>query len=103
MTEPEITTQVLIDIRNELRQLSTKVDGLETTMNRRFDGVDRRFDEVGRQIDNSNQHLVATDARLSTEVSAVRGAAHDHEDKQSQLDDRVTQCEHEIDELKKKP
>src|ERR1043165_3227104 len=71
-------------------------------IDQQFKAVDARFDELDRRMDNSNKHLVATDARLSTEVSAVRGAAHEHEDKQSQLDDRVTNCEREIDELKKR-
>jgi predicted nucleic acid-binding Zn-ribbon protein len=99
-----------------LRALDEKIDALRADMNRRFERIDRRFDEVDgrfgdvdrrfddvdRKIDNTNNYLVSQNARLGTEISAVRGAYHEIEPKQAQLEDRVEVCEREIEEIKKR-
>jgi hypothetical protein len=71
-----LTERVLQQIQAELvrmnarfeamdAKIDAKIDGLRAEMNQRFDGVGRRFDQMNRQ-------MLAIEARLSTEISAVR-------------------------------
>lgn len=114
MDTPDITTQILIQIRDELR------DQKEQT-NARFDKLiaelvetNRRIDDTNRRLDRTNRQLLSTENRLGTEISALRdevrteigglrdevrdGFANDRTD----LRNRVTQCERDIAELRQR-
>lgn len=112
----DLTTRILAEMREESRAFREEMRSFKDVVMKRFDDVDKRFDDVdsrfvqvfGRldelshRIDNTNMHLIAMDARLSTEISALRGISYAFEPKQDQLEDRVARCEDEIEQLRRR-
>lgn len=118
MDTPDITTQVLIQIRDRLDQLVA--EAVETN---------HRIDDTNHRIDRTNRQLANLDARLSTEIGGLRdevrelrGEVRDVKDEvrdvkgevrdlkdvvlgrepEAGLRDRVTQCERDIAELRQR-
>ncbi len=58
MDSPGITLQVLLQIRDELRDL--KLQAVETN---------KRLDQTNRRIDQTHRQLLSTEARLATEIA----------------------------------
>ncbi|HEY5939098.1 MAG TPA: hypothetical protein VIU61_30810 [Kofleriaceae bacterium] len=92
MESTDLTLQVLIEIREQIRATNTKVDTGFAAMNDRLEGV-------GRRIDQTNRQLLVTEARLATEISALRGTQHDS---LIELRERVVRCERDIEELRQR-
>jgi hypothetical protein len=85
MTEAvtDLTAKVLVKIQEQLVSMSSEMEtfrrdmtAFRAEMNTRFDGVDHQLSQLSHRIDNTNMHVVAVDARLSTEISALRGMIH---------------------------
>ncbi len=122
MDTPDITTQVLIQIRDRLDQVIA--EQAETN---------RRIDETNKRIDRTNRHLQNTEASRSSEIGALRdrvtesidqlrGEVRDVKDEvrelkgevrdlkdvvlgrepEAGLRDRVTRCEQDIAELRQR-
>jgi len=102
VTDPDLVHRMLEEFREIARKQDEKLEAFRAEVNQQFAGMNRRFDEMRRDHDSSSKHFFNEDARLSTEISAVRGAYDGIEPKQAQLEDRVERCEHEIEELKKR-
>ena len=95
MESTDLTLQVLIDIREQIKETNTNVETGFAAMNKR---LEIGFADLGRRIDQTNRQLLVTEARLATEISALRGTQHDS---LSDLRDRVDRCERDIEELRR--
>ena len=81
MAGSDITVEILKDIRDAVRATNDRLDTVEATLERRFDGVDRRFAVVeSTLVDLAEQHrflvrytkaMAERDARLEPRVSAL--------------------------------
>ncbi len=87
-----ITTQVLISIREELAGLRGDVKKLEEEQA-------RTRTDLGRRIDQTNLQLKNTESRLATEISALR-ATVSNSNSDPDLRDRVEKLERDLAELK---
>ena len=113
----EVTTQILVQIRDEIRgtnqrmdTLVTRVDAVETGLGSRLDSVVTRLDMVGEQLFLLRQRVGmfedrqrADAIRLATELQEVKtllqtiiAQARGRRD----LQERIAACERDIDELK---
>jgi hypothetical protein len=84
----DITLQVLIDMRSELRGLREE----QKTTN-------DRLDQLSRRVDQTNRQLQITEIRLATEISALRAVVAEVAPEPS-LEQRVDRCERAIAELR---
>lgn len=103
MEPTDLTTRVLIEIRDEIK--ATRVD-----LSSRIDETNARLDETNRRLDGTNQRLerleervTHMDLRLSSDILALAGAInaeviHGHRG----LRKRIEKCERDIEELKRK-
>jgi len=66
----DLSTQILIEIRDEIRTTRTDLSGRIDQTNARLDRLDTRLDRVERR-------QVDTEIRLSTEVVALTGVVRD--------------------------
>lgn len=99
-SSPDLTVQVLIQIRDELRDFKeqTKAQLAE---------VNARIDDSNRKIDRTNRQLVNVESRLGTELGALRDAVSELRDAviepdRGDLAERVTRCERDIAELRQR-
>lgn len=100
-SKDDITLQVLIDIREEIRgtnkRLDDRIDDLKNTLS-------ARIDETNTRMDRLEQRVVHSEIRIATAITELAGSVNDVKTMlRDQLDlrDRVTKCEAEIEELKK--
>lgn len=75
----DLTTQVLIEIRDEIR--ATRTDLTE-----RIDQTNARLDQTNARLDRSEKRIVESEIRVSTELVALTGVVRDLRD--TLLDDR---------------
>jgi hypothetical protein len=92
METTDITLQVLIEIREQIANINTSFALLTKR-------VDSGFADLGRRIDQTNRQLLVTEARLATEIGALRGT---HDDALIELRERVDRCERDIEELRQR-
>jgi chromosome segregation ATPase len=98
----DITTQVLIEIRDEVRRTNQRLDATverADATNERLDGISNRFDRLERR-------QVEAEVRISTELVAVAGAVREMRD--AFLEDRrlaaqVSDHERRIQALENRP
>lgn len=92
MASDDITTQVLIDIRDEIRDIRDDIRALRTETHERFERMELRFltqtSEFKQAVLDHTQTLV--DLRLT-------------KPEREELRERVARCERDIEELKRKP
>ena len=85
----DITTQVLIEIRDELRLMRDEAkktnQRLDTTIER-VDAISERLDGTNTRLDRLERRQVDAEVRITTELAAVVGAIHEMRD--AFLDDR---------------
>jgi hypothetical protein len=75
----DLTTEILIDIRDEIR--ATRTD-----LSSRIDQTNQRLDQTNQRLDRLGRRQVDAEIRLSTEVVALTGAVKDLRD--TLLEDR---------------
>jgi thiamine biosynthesis lipoprotein ApbE len=79
----DITTQVLIEIRDEVRKtnqrLDATVDRLDATVER-LDATVERADGINSRLDRLERRQVESEVRISTELVAVVGAVREMRD-----------------------
>jgi uncharacterized protein YoxC len=99
-----ITLQVLIDIRDEIRGTNRRVDGLT----QRVDGLNDRVDglqlKVHEMREDLSQRIAHSEIRVATAITELAGSVNDMKTMlvdRLDLRDRVAQCERDIDELKR--
>lgn len=68
--EPDLTAQVLRDLRDDIAKVNEKLD-------RHIDTTTRGFAELGRRIDLTNRYILNMEASFATEMSALRADIHD--------------------------
>jgi uncharacterized protein YceH (UPF0502 family) len=98
MDTTDITIEILTGIRQELRDLGTRVDGTNTR-------VDRLQEEMHGMREDLSRRIVDSEIRTSTaiadltgtvrEMTSVLRASHD-------LRPRVERCENDIAEIKRR-
>lgn len=116
MSDDSLTTRILIEIRDEIRQTNARLDqtngrldqtnGRLEQLNQR---VERGFEQTNERIDRVRSELKAeiaeVDIRTQTrliELNATATKTYEMLRDQFDLRDRVENCEREIDELKKR-
>ena len=108
-TKDDVTLQVLIDIRDEIRATNNRLDGT----NQRVDGLNQRVDglevRMREQIEvlreEVGQRIAHSEIRLATAITDVHGTMIDVKTMlgaQLDLRERVVACERDIAELKRK-
>lgn len=92
----DITTQVLIEIRDEIRATKEDLRGELRAVSDRLDVTNARLDATNERLDAVARRQVETEIRLATELVAVREAV----DKVATLyrEDRALQ--HDVTDLK---
>jgi chromosome segregation ATPase len=73
----DLTTQILVEIRDELRSLNGRVDqtnGRIDQTNDRLDQTNDRLDQTIHRLDRLERRQVEAEVRISTEIVAVHGA-----------------------------
>jgi hypothetical protein len=65
----DLTTQILVEIRDELRSLNGRVD----QTNDRIDQTNGRLDQTIHRLDRLERRQVEAEVRISTEIVAVHG------------------------------
>jgi len=66
----DLTVEILREIRADLAGVKQRLDDTNARM-------DQGFADLGRRIDLTNRHMLAMEARLSSEISALRADVHD--------------------------
>ena len=93
-SKDDITLQVLIDIREEIRGTNKRVDGLQEEVK-----------QTNQRIDNLGQRVTHSEIRVATAITDLHGSINDVKTmlgEQLDLRDRVASCERDIAELKRK-
>jgi hypothetical protein len=91
MEPTDITIEILKDIREEIRQTNT-----------RLDGTNERIDSVREEL---SRRIVESEIRTSTAITALAGTVSDMTDvlrASHDLRPRVERCEQDIVELKRR-
>ena len=102
----DLTIHVLTEIRDEIRKTNVRLDDHIAATEHIGRDLGARIDETNRRVDRLTDHLVATEMRIGTSLVDVGTTINDVRDMlRGQLDlrARVERCEHEIDELKRRP
>ena len=98
MENDDLTIRVLTEIRDEIKQTNQRVDELSGR-------VGHLETHLGARIDETNRRLVESEVRLSTAIVGMAGTLDDVKQllvQRNTIDDRVTRCEREIDDLKRR-
>lgn len=66
----DLTTQILIEIRDEIRKTNARLDHT----NARLDGTNERLDSLTSRFDRLERRQVQAEVRVSTEIVGVMGA-----------------------------
>ena len=72
----DITTQVLVEIRDEIRRTNQRLD---TTI-LRVDAINERLDGTNTRLDRLERRQVDAEVRITTELVAVVGAIREMRD-----------------------
>jgi chromosome segregation ATPase len=108
MPTDDITVQVLVEIRDEIRSTNRRLDAtnerlerLETTSGQLVE----RIDGTNQRLDRLENRLVESEIRLATAITDMHGTLQDVQGRlKGQLDlrVRVERCERDIDDIKKR-
>lgn len=97
MESSDITVQILIEIRDELRATNARVDGIVVEMQELRKELAQTRHDLSRRIDQTNRQLVSTETRLVTEISALRATV----DVDRDLNNRLERVERDVAELRR--
>ncbi|MBA3538066.1 MAG: hypothetical protein H0T79_00410 [Deltaproteobacteria bacterium] len=98
MQPDDLTLRVLIEIRDGISQTNLRLD--QTNLR-----LDQTRAELREEIAETNRRLVGSEVRVATAIDGLAGTLGDvHRLLQDRrdIDTRVTRCETEIDELKRR-
>jgi hypothetical protein len=105
MAADDITLKVLIEIRDELRSHSGRLD----QTNARLDQTNARLDQTNVRLDQMREELgtriVESELRTATAITELASTlrnVHVMLEKRLDLRDRVDQCERDIADLKRR-
>jgi hypothetical protein len=76
----DLTTQILIEIRDEIRATNQRLDQVASGLNSRIDKTNTRLDESNTRLDRLERRQVEAEARVSTALVDVVGAVHEMRD-----------------------
>lgn len=95
MEPTDVTTRILIEIREELRDTKQGLNAVNVRVDHLSDRVDFMNEDLGRRI-------VESELRTATAIHELGGTLREVHTllKDRALHDRVTRCEREIDDLK---
>ena len=82
----DLTTQVLIEIRDEIRTTRTDLTERIDQTNARLDQTNARLDQTNARLERAEKRIVESEVRVSTELVALTGVVRDLRD--TLLDDR---------------
>jgi chromosome segregation ATPase len=109
MSDDSLTTRVLIEIRDEIRELRKDANARIDQTNIRLDQLSERVDQTNDRIDHLRTELKSeireVDLRTQTrlvELNATAVKTNEMLSDRFDLRDRVENCERQIEELKKK-
>jgi predicted nucleic acid-binding Zn-ribbon protein len=103
MDSKDVTLQVLVDIRDEIRGTNKRVDELKERVDHLEENVTREIKETNVRIDRLTDRVVASEIRVASALTEVVGSMNDVKSMLSErldLRDRVANCERDIAELK---
>jgi uncharacterized protein Yka (UPF0111/DUF47 family) len=89
----DLTTEILISIRDEVRGLGARIDDT----NERLDGTNGKLGDLTRRV-------VESELRTTTAITELAGTVRDltfHLRTQNDLRPRVERCERDIDDIKR--
>lgn len=69
----DLTTQILVEIRDEIRGLNVSLNGRIDQTNNRLDQTNDRLDQTIHRLDRLERRQVEAEVRISTEIVAVHG------------------------------
>jgi ubiquinone biosynthesis protein UbiJ len=101
----DLTTRILVEIREEVRETNRRIDRLELRMDKLEHRVDQLEAGLGQRIDGLANRITESELRTATALTAVAGTIADiHTLLKDRLDlrDRVDRCERDIDDLKRR-
>ena len=105
MEPNDITTEILIGIRDEIRTTNARLD----TTNARLDTTNARLDDVRTEIDEMrtelSRRIVDSEVRTATAITDLAGTVREMTAVlrvQADLRPRVEKCERDIDELRRR-
>jgi len=76
----DLTTQILIEIRDEIRSTNQRLDQVASGLNSRVDETNTRLGESNTRLDRLEQRQVESEVRVSTVLVDVVGAVHEMRD-----------------------
>jgi uncharacterized protein Yka (UPF0111/DUF47 family) len=102
MEPTDLTTGILIEIRDEVRTTHERVDHLSSRVDHLSSRVDTLSDRVEFVNDDLGRRIVESERRTATAIHELGGTLREVHTllKDRALHDRVTRCEREIDDLK---
>lgn len=75
MTDSELTTTILRQIRDEIGKTNTRLDVLTEQTNNRLGTVAERLDTVAERLDTLTEHAAVTNDRLAVVETVLRDVA----------------------------
>lgn len=105
MKPDDITVQILIEIRDEIRSNSQRIDQTNLRLDQTNLRIDMARDELGARIDGLGQRVVESELRTATAIDELGSTMRDvHGLLKDRLDlrDRVDRCERDIEDLKRR-
>jgi hypothetical protein len=82
----DLTTEILIEIRDEIRATRTELSSRIDQTNGRIEHTNQRLDQTSERLEQAAKRQVEAEIRLSTEVVALTGVVRDLRD--TLLEDR---------------
>jgi chromosome segregation ATPase len=95
-----ITVQILIEIREQLKANNEQIKATNERIDKLREELGGKIDQTNRRIDLTNKQLVSTEARLATEIGALRATIVETDTERREVRDRLDRCEHAIAELR---
>jgi hypothetical protein len=102
----DLTTQILIEIRDEIRATNARLDHTNGRLDSLAAGMNARLDETNTRLDRLERRQVEAEIRVSTALVEVVGAVHEMRDayrEDRQLRATVENHEHRIEALERRP
>lgn len=99
MESTDLTTRVLIEIRQELRETKDELRETKQSLNARVDHLSDRIELVNGDL---GRRILESELRTATAIHELGGTLREVHTllKDRALHDRVSRCEREIDDLK---
>ena len=109
MASDDLTLKVLIEIRDEIRSNSARIDQTNVRLDRMGNDLNARLDQTNTRIDQMRdeivRHIVESETRTATAITELAGTVRDVRtllEDRLDLRDRVERCERDIADLKRR-